>query len=123
MIDATFAFAKGGGDGVGPTQRGKGVKSWPLWIATDCAVGQHACGDHHEVTLVQLSFDFYLLEAKAEHLIGDRAYDSDPLDAALAEEGVNAISPHRKNRKKRRLRMAGSYAGTRAVGWWSGSLP
>jgi hypothetical protein len=58
--------------------------------------------NHHEVTLVQLSFDFYMLEAKSEHLIGDCAYDSDPLDAALAEEGVNLISPHRKNRKKRK---------------------
>ena len=31
--------------------------------------------NHHEGTLVQLSFDFYMLEAKPEHLIGDRAYD------------------------------------------------
>jgi hypothetical protein len=31
--------------------------------------------------LVQLCFDFYMIEAKPENLIGDRAYDSDPLDA------------------------------------------
>jgi len=65
------------------------------------SVSTHAANPH-EVTRVQLSFDFYLLEAKPEHLIGDRAYDSDGLDAALAEEGVNLISPHRKNRKKRK---------------------
>ena len=35
------------------------------------------------VTWVQLSFDFYMLEAKPEHLIGDRAYDSDGLDDDL----------------------------------------
>jgi len=46
--------------------------------------------NHHEVTLVQLSFDFCLLEAKPEHLIGDRAYDSDQLDAQLREQGVDA---------------------------------
>jgi hypothetical protein len=32
------------------------------------------------VTLVQLSFDFYMIEAKPENLIGDKAYDSDALD-------------------------------------------
>jgi hypothetical protein len=41
------------------------------------AVSTHAA-NHHEITLVQLSFDFDLIEAKPAHLIGDRAYDSDP---------------------------------------------
>jgi transposase len=31
-------------------------------------------------------------------LIGDRAYDSDPLDALLRHEGVEMIAPHRRNR-------------------------
>jgi transposase len=33
-------------------------------------------------------------------VIADRAYDSDPLRAELAEDGYILISPHRKNRKK-----------------------
>jgi transposase len=33
-------------------------------------------------------------------LIGDKAYDSDPLDAELAERGIELIAPHRRNRKK-----------------------
>jgi len=33
-------------------------------------------------------------------LIGDKAYDSDPLDAELAEKGVEMIAPHKRNRKK-----------------------
>jgi transposase len=37
-----------------------------------------------------------------ERLIGDRAYDSDPLDAALKAQGVEMIAPHRKGRKKRK---------------------
>lgn len=41
------------------------------------AVTTHAA-NHHEVTLVQLTFDFYMIEAKPENLLGDRAYDSDP---------------------------------------------
>jgi transposase len=45
FIDATFASAKGGGDGIGNTRRGKGVK-----ILADCrspwaaALGEHTRG-------------------------------------------------------------------------------
>jgi transposase len=103
FIDASFASAKGGGDEIGKTKRGKGVKilaivdrhGLPLSVSTHAA-------NHHEVTLVQLSFDFYMIEAKPENLIGDRAYDSDGLDAELREQGVEMISPHRKNRKRRK---------------------
>lgn len=35
-----------------------------------------------------------------DRLIGDRAYDSDPLDEQLAYQGIELIAPHRKNRKK-----------------------
>jgi transposase len=100
FIDATFAAAKGGGDEIGPTRRGQGVKilaivdrhGLPLSVSTHAA-------KHHEVTLVQLSFNFYMLEAKPEHLIGDRAYDSDRLDEDLKQDGVNMIAPHRSTRK------------------------
>ena len=40
------------------------------------------------------------LSERPERLIGDRAYDSDPLDAELAEGGIDMIAPHRRNRKK-----------------------
>ncbi len=88
------------GRGVGPTRRDKGVKilaivdrhGLPLSVSTHAA-------HHHEVTLVQLSFDCYMLEAKPEHLIGDRAYDSEGLDDDLKQDGVNMLSPHRSTRK------------------------
>lgn len=35
-------------------------------------------------------------------MIGDRAYDSDPLDAELAELGIDMIAPHRRNRKRKK---------------------
>ncbi len=35
-------------------------------------------------------------------MIGDKAYDSDPLDAELAGRGIELIAPHRRNRKKPR---------------------
>ncbi len=102
-IDATFATAKGGGDEIGPTKRGKGVKimaivdrhGLPLAVTTYGA-------NHHEVTLVQLTFDFYMIEAKPDNLIGDCAYDSDKLDAQLRVHGVEMIAPHRSNRIKKK---------------------
>src|SRR5262249_22955977 len=63
------------------------------------SVSTHAA-NHHEVRLVQLRFDFYMIEAKPENLIGDRAYDSDPLDAELRNDGIEMIAPHRGNRNK-----------------------
>jgi transposase len=33
-------------------------------------------------------------------LIGDKAYDSDPLDIELQEKGIEMIAPHKQNRKK-----------------------
>ena len=61
------------------------------------AITTHAA-NHHEVTLVQLTFDFYMIEAKPEKLIGDKAYDSDRLDEELKNDGMEMIAPHRKNR-------------------------
>jgi len=103
FIDATFASAKGGGDEIGPTKRGKGVKIMAIVDrhGLPLAVSTHAA-NHHEVTLVQLSFDFYMIEAKPENLIGDRAYDSDKLDEELRQEGIEMISPHRRGRVKPR---------------------
>jgi len=54
----------------------------------------------HEVTLVEETLDGAFLPEVPEKLIGDRAYDSDGLDARLREErGVELIAPHRCNRK------------------------
>ena len=72
FIDAVFASAKGGGAEIGPIKCGKGVKitgivdrhGLPLSISTHAA-------NHYEVTLVQLSFDFYMIEAKPQNLIGE----------------------------------------------------
>jgi transposase len=103
FIDATFASAQGGGEEIGPTKRGKGVKIMAIVDrhGLPLAVSTHAA-NHHEVTLVQLSFDSYMIEAKPENLIGDRAYDSDKLDDDLRNDGIEMMSPHRANRKKRK---------------------
>jgi hypothetical protein len=92
FIHAAFVMAKGGGAAVGATKRGKGMKIMAI-------VDRHGW-PHHEVRLGQLCFDFYMIEAKPENLIGDRAYDSDPLDKELRQDGIEMIAPHRSNRSK-----------------------
>ena len=107
-IDATFASAKGGGEQIGPTRRGKGTKIMAIVDrhGLPLAVTTHAA-NHHEVTLVQLTFDFYMIEARPENLIGDKAYDSDQLDAQLRAQGTEMISPHRGNRNPKRVTQDG----------------
>ncbi len=95
FIDATFAMAKGGGSEIGPTKRGKGMKIMAIVDRHGLPLsGSTHAANHHEVRLVQLCFDFYMIEAKPENLIGDRAYDSDPLDNDLRKDGIEMIAPH-----------------------------
>lgn len=63
-------------------------------------VRRHAA-KHREVTLVQLSFDFYMIEVKPQNLFGDRAYDSDAGDCEVKKDGVQMISPYCSNGKMR----------------------
>jgi len=49
---------------------------------------------------VEETLDKRLVDERPERLIGDRAYDSDPLDEKLAERGISLIAPHKSNRKK-----------------------
>lgn len=59
-----------------------------------------AAASPHEVTLVAATLASRFTKALPDRLIGDRAYDSDPLDALLAEHGIILIAPHRKGRRK-----------------------
>src|SRR5262249_13958821 len=123
FIDATFAMAKGGGAEIGATKRGKGLKimaivdrhGLPLSISTHAA-------NHQEVRLVQLCFDFYMIEAKPENLVGDRAYDSDPLDEQLRRDGIEMRRTDQTAANPRRKTGADS-DDTPDGGWWNASSP
>ena len=54
----------------------------------------------HEVSLVRDTLLTSFTGTQPAKLIGDKAYDSDPLDAELKEEGIEMIAPHKANRKK-----------------------
>lgn len=100
FIDATFSKAKGGGAEIGLTRVGKGVKIMVLVDARGLPVSvDTAPANRAESHLVQQLFDFMLPEAAPARLIGDKAYDSDGLDAELADRGVEMIAPHRSNRR------------------------
>lgn len=100
FIDATFSKAKGGGDGIGCTKVGKGMKIMILVDARGLPVAvDTAPANRHESHLVQQMFDFMLPHEQPQRIIGDKAYDDDALDAALAQRGVEMIAPHRANRR------------------------
>lgn len=99
FVDATFSKARGGGDGVGVTKAGKGVKIMVLVDARGLPVSvTTGSASPHESRLVQGLFDFMLTIDTPERIIGDKAYDSDMLDDDLAQEGIEMIAPHRQNR-------------------------
>jgi transposase len=66
----------------------------PLAVHTDSA-------SPAEVKLVQDTLDASFGFDFPERLIGDKAYDSDGLDADLAAIGIEMIAPNRKNRKRK----------------------
>jgi transposase len=89
---------------VGPTKRGKGTKvmaggnladrfGLPLAV---CA----ASASPHESRLVAPALDSRFRDTLPQRLIGDRACDADPLDAALAELGIEMVAPRRRKRPK-----------------------
>jgi transposase len=102
FIDGSFAPAKRGGAAVGKTKKGKGSKSMavveahglPVAVTIDSA-------NPHEVKLVEQTLDARFVEDRPEHLVGDKAYDSDHLDVDLARDHIELIAPHRENRKHR----------------------
>lgn len=55
----------------------------------------------HEVTLVEATLAHRLVQKTPGRLIGDNAYESDQLDAELAQRGIALIVPHRRNRTRR----------------------
>ncbi len=85
---------------MGPTKRGKGSKLMAVADRHGLPVAVNvASASPAEVKLVISTLEARFLPELPERLIGDKAYDSDPLAAQLAEGDVELIAPHRSNRK------------------------
>jgi transposase len=86
---------------LGETKRGRGKK---LMVITDAAglplAMQTASASPHGVPLVEATLDRTLTLGKPRRLIGDRAYDSDPLDLWLGAQDIELIAPHKRHRIK-----------------------
>lgn len=60
-----------------------------------------ASASPHEVTLVDQAIKAIVVEEMPEKIIGDLAYDSDPLDQQIMENhGIEIVAPHKANRVK-----------------------
>lgn len=66
----------------------------PLGVDTESASAA-------EVNLIERLVDRRVARRQPTRLIYDKAGDSDPLRERLAARGIDLISPHRRNRKKR----------------------
>jgi transposase len=94
-----FRAGKKGGLGIGKTKRGKGTKLMAVADAEGLPLAAHvASASPHEVTLVAPTLEQRFVADPPPRLIGDMAYDSERLDQALLEKGIELIAPHRPNR-------------------------
>lgn len=96
-------FGEKRGSAVGPTRRGKGSKIMAISDGHGLPLAVHvASASPHETRLVASTIERRFLAETPERLIGDRAYDSDPLDAQIrARFGVQLVAPHHPARSRK----------------------
>src|SRR6266481_548448 len=92
-----------GGAAVGPTRRGKGSKIMAIadrhGLPIACSI---ASASPHETKLVETTVEQRFTRAKPRRMIGDRAYDCDPLDQRLRKNyRIQLIAPHKYNRRRK----------------------
>ncbi|CAF0692387.1 hypothetical protein MPNT_120001 [Candidatus Methylacidithermus pantelleriae] len=86
---------------VGKTKRGKGSKVIAVADRTGLPLATSVgSASPHEITLVEPILQARFVAERPRRLIGDRAYDSDPLDERLAAQGIQTIAPHCPNHKE-----------------------
>ena len=73
----------------------------------------------HEVRLVEPALDACFASEPPAVLIGDKGYDSDPLDAFLRYRGTEMVAPIKRIGSVLLHRMVVVYAGINAVSKWS----
>ena len=102
FIDATFAGAKKGAVQLVQHAAAKGPRSWQLRSAMVFLSpwGLQALR-HMKLASSQPPSSSASRRRAPQRMIGDRAYDSDPLDEQLQQQhGIELIAPHKVNRRK-----------------------
>jgi transposase len=107
-----FRSGKKRGSKVGKTKRGKGTKWMVVVDGKGVPLGKQLySASPHEARLAEETVTSIRVtrrrrggrpRQKPQRVIGDRAYDSDPLRARLAARSIELIAPHRWNRSKPR---------------------
>jgi transposase len=89
---------------VGKTKRGKGTKIMAIADRNGLPISARIeSASPHEVKLVEATIRSRFTRKKPKLIIGDLAYDSDPLDEKLhKEQDIKLVAPHKKNRVKSR---------------------
>lgn len=99
-VDATFAPAKGGGEGVGLTRKGKGTK---LQLIVDGKAFRSGTASQRRTrpsgTGCGTPPGLFSETTQPQRLIGDQACDGDKVDEMLAELRLEMIAPYRMNRR------------------------
>ena len=104
FIDGTFAPAKKGAPTSALPSAGKAQSAW-YWSSVRAFLWEYASprprsrGHARRPTLAARVTPH---RRNPPALVGDRAYDSDPLRERLATRGITLISPYRENRVNRR---------------------
>ena len=89
------------GPAVGKTKRGKDTKFMVVADGQGVPLGGYLCSaSPAEVTLVDVTLACVDKNALIQRLIADKAYDSQSLRDELADQQIELIAPHRKNRKQ-----------------------
>jgi len=71
-----------------------------------------ASASPHETKLVDATVAQRFTRAKPQRMIGNRAYDSDPLDQRLQERhGIHLISPHHTTRCRKATQASNFLSG------------
>jgi transposase len=85
---------------IGKTKKGKGTKIMAIADASGLPLSVWTTGSStHEVKLVEQTIEHRFIKEKPKRIVGDLAYDSDPLDARLKKK-IQLIAPHKSNRRK-----------------------
>jgi transposase len=96
------------GPAVGKTKRGKGTKRIVVVAGKGLPLGSYTdSASPAEVRLAEKTLQQIKVPKKVpgrpktrpKRVIGDKAYDSDPLRKRLRKRGINLLSPHRRNHR------------------------
>ena len=109
-IDGSYVPAKKGGTLVKSSTRGIGSKIVAIIDRNRNPISlEVTSANFHDVRFVEPLIRERLLRNKVSKIIGDKAFDSDPLDRKLRRRGIELIAPNRdwklvKTQDKRKLR-------------------